>query len=308
MARSSSDKVGFVEGLFAVWVTAVLLISLTLAFWKGVPFLEAVKWSAVGVGGAMAAWGVRAFFRRLLQLGGGRGRSGGNRRPRVGPMLRQGERRAERLIKRHAAQLGRKRGHVRTLNEYGVVDEKAWRAARQKFIDQVILESLPDHVREVLKTRVDVRGRWAQRIEKVARAAEKRWAEEGTGLDFRPGMSGAEYEAFCAQILGEAGWRVFNKGDSADQGVDLIARKDKMTVAIQCKRYRSSVGNSAVQEIVAGKAMVGPNALAAVVSNAPYTRAAKELAMANRVLLLHHSDLPGLERLVRARPSLAKAA
>lgn len=51
-------------------------------------------------------------------------------------------------------------------------------------------------------------------------------------------------------------YRVFQytltKG-SGDQGVDIIAEKDEIKCAIQCKRYSQLVGNKVVQEVVAGK-------------------------------------------------------
>jgi len=53
------------------------------------------------------------------------------------------------------------------------------------------------------------------------------------------------------------------------------------------------VGNAAVQEAIAGKAFVGAD-LAVVVSPAPFTRSAIELANVAGVRLMHHEQLAEL--------------
>ena len=110
-------------------------------------------------------------------------------------------------------------------------------------------------------------------------------------------MDGEEFERFCADILRRHGWTVETTPASGDQGVDLIGTLRGTTVAIQCKRYSASVGNSAVQEVTAGRAHYRCDH-AAVVTNSDYTLAAKELAQTTGVLLLHDTELPKLwERL-----------
>jgi restriction system protein len=143
---------------------------------------------------------------------------------------------------------------------------------------------------------------WRRRIDAAANEADRSRANIGKGLHFQPGMEGFEYEAFVSRILTDAGWKVWNKGDSGDQGVDVVAEGFGVIVAIQCKRYQGSVGNSAVQEIYAGRLIIDPRARAAVCSNAEYTRSAKQLAAATGVLLMHHDDLPNLKQLVEKTP------
>ena len=84
---------------------------------------------------------------------------------------------------------------------------------------------------------------------------------------------------------------------TGDQGADLIADMGGCRVVIQCKFYSRPVGNKAVQE---AHAAIGFHAgdCAAVVSNASFTRAAKQLADANGVLLLHHDQLADLRQLL----------
>jgi restriction system protein len=105
-------------------------------------------------------------------------------------------------------------------------------------------------------------------------------------------------ERHCAGILARRGWRANLTARSADQGVDVLARKGRVSVVIQCKLYSRPVGNAAVQEVIAGQAFMGATH-AAVVSNQTYTRAARTLAGRTRVLLLSAEDLTRANRLFR---------
>ena len=67
-------------------------------------------------------------------------------------------------------------------------------------------------------------------------------------------MEGHEFEYFCADLLEKRGFEEVEvtKG-SGDYGVDILAEKDGVTYAIQCKRYDGPVGVKAVQEAYAGR-------------------------------------------------------
>ena len=110
-------------------------------------------------------------------------------------------------------------------------------------------------------------------------------------------MSGEDYEIYCGRLLQDAGWNVEQTQASNDQGVDLIAQIEDLKVCIQCKRYSNPVGNKAVQEVIAGKAFYN-GTHAVVVSNAGFTKAAKNLAESADVLLISDTDLEDLETMV----------
>ena len=71
---------------------------------------------------------------------------------------------------------------------------------------------------------------------------------------------------------------------SNDFGVDVIAYKDEIKYAIQCKKYSSPVGIKAVQEVIGSKSMNNCH-VAVVLTNNIFTKNAKELAEKNNVLL-----------------------
>jgi restriction system protein len=106
-------------------------------------------------------------------------------------------------------------------------------------------------------------------------------------------ISGTEFEQLCSDLLRESGWDARATKATGDQGVDIIAQREGLTVVLQCKRYSSPVGNRAVQEAFSGKEFEDAD-YAAVVSNADYTTAARQLANKNGVLLIHYDDLPNL--------------
>ena len=98
-------------------------------------------------------------------------------------------------------------------------------------------------------------------------------------------MDGYEFETFCSDILVKLGYtNVTVTQSSADQGIDVLAEKDGVRFAIQCKRYSGTVGNKAVQEAYAGCKFYDCH-VPVVMTNSHFTDSAKQLAEKNNVLL-----------------------
>lgn len=98
-------------------------------------------------------------------------------------------------------------------------------------------------------------------------------------------MEGHEFEYYCAGLLRERGFlEVEVTKGSGDYGADILAEKDGVTYAIQCKRYDVPVGVAAIQEAYAGRdyydRMVG-----AVMTNQYFTAPAVEAAKKLKILL-----------------------
>ena len=98
-------------------------------------------------------------------------------------------------------------------------------------------------------------------------------------------MEGHEFEYFCADLLKQKGFvDVEVTRGSGDYGIDILAEKEGVTSAIQCKRYVTPVGVKAVQEAYAGRdyydRMVG-----AVMTNQYFTTPAVEAAKKLKILL-----------------------
>lgn len=104
-------------------------------------------------------------------------------------------------------------------------------------------------------------------------------------VDEIDGMDGHEFEYFCADLLRDNGFAEVRvtKG-SGDQGVDVLATKDGIKYAIQCKNYASALGNTPVQEVNAGKTFYNCH-VGVVMTNSTFTVGAKDLARVTGVLL-----------------------
>ncbi len=91
-------------------------------------------------------------------------------------------------------------------------------------------------------------------------------------------ISGNDFEALTCDILASNGFDIAESTQaSVDFGVDVLARKDGVSYAIQCKRYTSPVGIDAVQQIYAGRAYYECH-VAVVLTNQYFTSNAKKLA------------------------------
>lgn len=107
-------------------------------------------------------------------------------------------------------------------------------------------------------------------------------------------MKGHDFEYFCADLLRENGFLdvEVTKG-SGDYGVDILAEKDGVTYAVQCKCYTDAVGVKAVQEAYAGRdyydRMVG-----AVMTNQYFTAPAVQAAKKLKILLWDRGYLEGI--------------
>ena len=109
-------------------------------------------------------------------------------------------------------------------------------------------------------------------------------------------MDGLDFEYYCADLLAADGFvDVKVTRSSGDYGVDILAEKDGVTYAIQCKRYTGLVGVKAVQEAYAGRdyydRMVG-----AVLTNQYFTKPAVQAARKLKILLWDRDYLQAMEK------------
>ncbi len=113
----------------------------------------------------------------------------------------------------------------------------------------------------------------------------------------REATTGREFEFDCAQVLLRRGWSVQVCGGPGDQGLDIIATKDCVSVGIQCKLHAGPVGNSAVHQAAHGS-MYHKTHYAVVVSRSGFTDAARDAAQRTQTLLVDPPNLPRLSEIV----------
>lgn len=98
-------------------------------------------------------------------------------------------------------------------------------------------------------------------------------------------LEGHDFEYWCANLLRQNGFEdVEVTQGSGDQGVDIVAEKDDIRYAIQCKCYSKDLGNTPIQEVSAGKVFYQCQ-IGVVMTNRYFTQSAKDLAKATGTLL-----------------------
>ena len=110
-------------------------------------------------------------------------------------------------------------------------------------------------------------------------------------ISFIDEMDGHAFEYFCADIMRKNGFsNVEVTPGSGDQGVDILAVKDGIRYAVQCKNYATTLGNTSVQEVNAGKTFYNCH-VGVVMTNSTFTNGAIALAEATGVLLWDRDKL-----------------
>jgi len=130
-------------------------------------------------------------------------------------------------------------------------------------------------------------------LDKYIAIIETKIKESDSRFDYSDEMDPYDYEHLCAEEFKKNKWDAEATQGSSDQGVDVIAKKDTRTLVAQCKRFMKPVGNKAVQEIVAGMKYYEATEGVVIAPNG-YTNSAKNLAEANNIKLIHHSEISNL--------------
>lgn len=111
-----------------------------------------------------------------------------------------------------------------------------------------------------------------------------------TGIHEIDQMSGEEFERFLGNFFKKRGYKVRYTAQSGDYGADLILIDGKNIIAVQVKRYSSTVGVKAIQEIIGALRMYEATE-AWVVTNNYFTKQAITLADTNDVYLIDRDQL-----------------
>ena len=150
----------------------------------------------------------------------------------------------------------------------------------KEIVDKLVNEMQSSH-RIVLNTEKDVNGNIL-------------FQDNYDDINMVDRMEGHEFEHFCADILRKNDFKnVKVTPASGDQGVDNIATKEGIKYAIQCKCYSTTLGNTPIQEVNAGKVFYGCH-VGVVLTNSTFTTSAIQLAEATGTLLWDRKKLEEL--------------
>jgi hypothetical protein len=108
-------------------------------------------------------------------------------------------------------------------------------------------------------------------------------------------LRGVMFEDFLQEVLVANGYTVERTPKSGDRGVDLIALKGNVRIAVQAKGYAGNVGNDAIQQAYTGMAIYRCHRCV-VITNSEFTRQAREDAAHVGCQLIDGATIPDLIR------------
>ena len=202
------------------------------------------------------------------------------------------------IMKTHRSVILRKHAELVCRDEFGDMDwSKFSKWIRQSLVQRKLSDDFPHVIHlagvdNVVSMALDLAVDMSRK-----NALESDDARRRIDID---SMTGDEFEVYVSNCLVGHGWKAEVTRGSGDQGVDVVAYTDDLSVAIQCKLHSRPVGNSSVQQAAAGRTHYGC-LLAAVVSASGFTRSAIELAQSTNVMLLGPDRLAGLKSLAKSR-------
>lgn len=221
---------------------------------------------------------------------------------------------SEEIAMTHVRILAVKAKQLISVDEYGRTQDQKWLDELTKFYFEIV--SQDDKFRDELsrlkfaneKLCIEVVNIafsepfvFGRALVRIIEPVKQFIAENSAIVEITSNTSPTDFEHACKDLLIENDWQARQVGQAGDQGADVIATKKiggfQISIVLQCKLYSSPVGNAAVQEAFSAKKHYGAD-YAAVVSNQPYTKGAKELANTTGVKLLHHDDLAFLEKMI----------
>ena len=103
-------------------------------------------------------------------------------------------------------------------------------------------------------------------------------------------MTGFEFEEYIGRLFQEFDFSVIITKKSHDFGCDVVLEKNGDRIAIQTKRSTDKVSLKAVQEIVASLKKYDAR-IGVVISNAKFTKSARQLAKINDVVMINRNAL-----------------
>ncbi|GAB2562564.1 hypothetical protein GCM10027190_10230 [Spirosoma areae] len=101
---------------------------------------------------------------------------------------------------------------------------------------------------------------------------------------------GKMFENFIARLYAKLGYTINHQSRGADQGGDLVIKKGNLKIAVQVKRWKNKIGNSAVQEVLGAMHYYGCQE-GIVITNSYFTKEAASLAKSANITLIDRDSL-----------------
>lgn len=199
------------------------------------------------------------------------------------------------LIMKDIATLARKYRQNVFFDEYGVMVTDSFDREIDYYISHVIFSKINEDSLEIAGIRKTM---LHEHIKSLTIRRNQLDSDNGVLTKYDPEMSGNDFEVLCCEMLTLIGWSARKTGRSGDQGTDIIAEKDNISISIQCKRCSSPVGNHAVQEAFSGKTYVEAD-YGLVVSDNTFTVSARQVALKTGIILIHFDQIENIDQILK---------
>jgi restriction system protein len=137
----------------------------------------------------------------------------------------------------------------------------------------------------------------------LLQAKREREKVRNSGIKDIDAMTGVQFERYLKELYLSQGYTVKETRTVGDFGGDLILSKGQHRIVVQAKRYSNNVGVKAVQEVVSAKNYYSATDVW-VVTNSYFTKAARELAKVNNVILIDRDML--IDDILSLNPNIMK--
>jgi restriction system protein len=200
--------------------------------------------------------------------------------------LERAERKIADIVGRHIDTLANRRDTLVRSDRYGVVNSSDWSKEVQHFIDKVVRPDLTADESQAIAN-AGISSVFQRLIEdRVAAYCDTRSVSHVIPVETSP----LDFEGMCAAVLRKNGWNASTTKGSGDQGADVVADRAGKKLVVQCKLYSGTVGNKAVQEVLAAKHYYSAD-IAIVVCRTEYSNSAKQLANISGVEIMTYHEL-----------------
>jgi hypothetical protein len=199
-------------------------------------------------------------------------------------------------IDRYCSTLAVKRRQLEYVGDYGSIENDKWLAEVAKFLERNPSLSMCRRELYAMTGTMGIQFDWTQWMMSYIDHA----IHPAPRLPEPQRSDGLAFERACLGALNAAGWEGSLTKATGDQGVDIIARKGGLSIAVQCKDHNIPIGNGAVQQVHAGRSFHEAD-FAVVVSPSGFTESATQLAQKLGVWLVDPSALDSLDALLSRR-------
>jgi hypothetical protein len=194
-----------------------------------------------------------------------------------------------RIAEQHADELGQKWLDAQWIDTNGRRVSDTWFRECDNFLQLHVMPELVGAEHNWLD--------WQSRRAIVGDVAKARAAALQQPATDRTAITPLAYDEWCAAVLRRDGWQAQALlAAKVDMGIDVIAEKEGVRVALRCRQHDEPVDVAAIRQAIAG-CQHFETTRAVVVSTTHYTPPAEKRAASSGILLLHENQLPDLARL-----------